>query len=58
MSIALSPSYARGIASLSYYNTMLHCRGQVLEDSKDGKQPALKTCQILDFELEMVSPAQ
>ena len=31
-----------------------HCRGQVLEDVEGGKRPAVKPCQVLDFELEMV----
>ena len=34
---------------------MSHCRGQVLEDAEGGKRPAVKPCQVLDFELEMVS---
>ena len=34
---------------------MSHCRGQILEDAEDGKRPAVMPCQVLDFELEMVS---
>jgi hypothetical protein len=50
-------TFGEGDSGLSYHYSILHRRGQILQDTEDGKRPALKTCQVLDFELEMVSLA-
>ncbi|CAL5219610.1 g1478 [Coccomyxa viridis] len=52
--LSLPVAYHGRSSSIVVSGTPVHRpRGQVLKDGKDGKQPVLDRCQILDFELEM-----